>query len=239
MATVWLCEPRSHGRNKAATPLPERPPSVAVPHRSASPALCPCGHAASFRRRASSFVGRPVCKPPERGARVPVCKAARGGHRQACVVGRPVCKPPAERGARAPVCKAARGGHRQVQGCARRAPVRRGLWPGACGVLAAGARARRAARAGCVPRSREAASRQSDNSKQVKRLILRERREEAKGRAQRHRDIAFAHRARNGPCDRCGQGGLAFLALAVPALRRLGDSAPRWPAVPPAQWPQW
>ena len=30
-------------------------------------------------------------------------------------------------------------------------------WPGACGVLAAGARARRAACAGCVPRSREAA----------------------------------------------------------------------------------
>ena len=28
----------------------------AVPHRSASPALCPCGHAAAFRRRASSFV---------------------------------------------------------------------------------------------------------------------------------------------------------------------------------------
>ena len=36
----------------------------------------------------------------------------------------------------------------------------RGLWwPGACGVLAAGARARRAACAGCVPRSREAADR--------------------------------------------------------------------------------
>ena len=56
MTTVWRCEPRSHGRNKADTPLPGRTPSVAVPHRSASPALCPCGHAASFRRRASSFV---------------------------------------------------------------------------------------------------------------------------------------------------------------------------------------
>ena len=145
---VWLCEPRSHGRRKEASPLPGRPPSSAIPHRSASPALCPCGHAASFRLRASSFVGRPVCKPPKRGERVPVCKAARVGHRQACVIGRPVCKPPAERGARVPVCKAARGGHRQV---------RRGLWwPGACGVLAAGARARRAACAGCVPRSREA-----------------------------------------------------------------------------------
>ena len=110
--TVWR-EPRSHGRNREASPLPGRPPIVAVPHRSASPALrpCGCGHAASFRRRASSFVGRPVCKPPKRGARVPVCKAARGGHRQACVVGRPVCKPPAEREARVPVCKAARGGH--------------------------------------------------------------------------------------------------------------------------------
>ena len=75
MTAVWRCEPRSHGRNKADTPLPGRTPSVAVPHRSASPALRPCGHAASFRRRASSFVGRPVCKPPERGARVPVCKA--------------------------------------------------------------------------------------------------------------------------------------------------------------------
>ena len=33
-----------------------KPPSIAVPHRPASPALCPCGHAASFRGRASSFV---------------------------------------------------------------------------------------------------------------------------------------------------------------------------------------
>ena len=30
-----------------------------------------------------SVVGRPVCKPPERGAQAPVCKGARGGHRQA------------------------------------------------------------------------------------------------------------------------------------------------------------
>ena len=50
------------------------------------------------------------------------------------------------------------------------------------------------------------------------------------------REIAFAHRARNGPCDRCGQGGLVFLALAGPAVCRLGDSAPRWPAGSPAQW---
>ena len=56
MTTVWLCEPRSHGRRKAASLLPGRPPSAHIPHRSASPALCPCGHAASFRRRASSFV---------------------------------------------------------------------------------------------------------------------------------------------------------------------------------------
>ena len=34
MTTVWLCEPRSYGRNKAASPLPGRQPSVAVPHRS-------------------------------------------------------------------------------------------------------------------------------------------------------------------------------------------------------------
>ena len=145
---AWEEEGSARARNGA--PLPGRLPSFRMPHRSASSALCPCGHAASFRRRASSFVGgRPVCKPPERGARVPVCKAARGGHRQACVVGRPVCKPPAERGAR--VCPCAR----PLEAATGR---RRGLWwPGACGVLAAGARARRAACAGCVPRSREAA----------------------------------------------------------------------------------
>ena len=38
--------------------MPGLTPSIHVPHRSASSALCPCGHrhAASFRRRASSFV---------------------------------------------------------------------------------------------------------------------------------------------------------------------------------------
>ena len=56
MTAVWRCEPRSHGRNKAATPLPGRTSSVTVPHRSASRALCPFVHAASFRRRGSSFV---------------------------------------------------------------------------------------------------------------------------------------------------------------------------------------
>ena len=57
MTAVWRCEPRSLGRNKAATPLPGRTPSVAVPHRSASPpVLFPCGNSVYFRRRASSFV---------------------------------------------------------------------------------------------------------------------------------------------------------------------------------------
>ena len=62
MTSVWLFKPRSHGRKREAArarngaPLPGRPPSFHVPHRSASSALCPCGHAASFRRRASSFV---------------------------------------------------------------------------------------------------------------------------------------------------------------------------------------
>ena len=32
MTAVWR-EPRSHGRNKAATPLPGRSPSISVPHR--------------------------------------------------------------------------------------------------------------------------------------------------------------------------------------------------------------
>ena len=66
---------------------------------------------------------------------------------------------------------------------------------------------------------------------------VRERREEAKGRARRHGDIAFAHRTRNDPCDQCGLGGLDFLVLVGPAVRLLGDSAPRWPvAGSPAQW---
>ena len=101
------------------------------------------------RRR--SLVG-PCASPSSGGHGCPCARpleAATG--RLVFVVGRPVCNPP-ERGARAPVCKVSpQGGHRQV---------RRGLWwPGACVVLAAGARARRAACAGCVPRSREAAGR--------------------------------------------------------------------------------
>ena len=62
MTTVWLFKPRSHGRKKEAArarngaPLPGRPPSFHMPHRSASSALFPCGYAASFRRRSSSFV---------------------------------------------------------------------------------------------------------------------------------------------------------------------------------------
>ena len=65
MTSMWLFEPRlhdGHGREKAVArarngaPLPRRTPSFRFPPRSASPALCPCGHEASFRRRASSFV---------------------------------------------------------------------------------------------------------------------------------------------------------------------------------------
>ena len=64
MATsVWLFEPRSNdGRKREATrarngaPLPGRIPSFHMPHRSASSALCPCGHATSFRRRASALL---------------------------------------------------------------------------------------------------------------------------------------------------------------------------------------
>ena len=52
VTTVWLFKPRSHGRKRKATrarngaPLPGRRPSFHMPHRSASSALCPCGHAA-------------------------------------------------------------------------------------------------------------------------------------------------------------------------------------------------
>ena len=70
----------------------------------------------------------------------------------------------------------------------------------------------------------------------TKRASKRATREAANGRARRQRDIAFAHRARNDPCGQCGQGGLVFLALAGPAVRRLGDSAPKSPAGSPAQW---
>ena len=45
-----------------------------------------------------------------------------------------------------------------------------------------------------------------------------------------------APRPWNSPFNRCEQGGLGFLALAGPEVRRLGDSAPRWPAGSPAQW---
>ena len=44
-----------------------------------------------------------------------------------------------------------------------------------------------------------------------------------KGRARGHRDIAFAHRARNDPCDRCGQGGACFPGACGP-----GGSSARW-----------
>ena len=54
--------------------------------------------------------------------------------------------------------------------------------------------------------------------------VRRERREEAKGRARRHRDIAFAHRARNGPCDQCEQGGLVSWRLRA---RRIAGSVTR------------
>ena len=48
---VWRCEPRLHGRNKAGSSLPGRPPSDAVPHRSASSVF----GVVSFRRARSIF----------------------------------------------------------------------------------------------------------------------------------------------------------------------------------------
>ena len=79
MPAVWLCEPRSHGRRKAGAPLPERTPSSAVPHRPASPALCLCGHAASFRRRASSSFVRGVWTVPGAGGAATSGGAGRAG----------------------------------------------------------------------------------------------------------------------------------------------------------------
>ena len=38
------------------------------------------------------------------------------------------------------------------------------------------------------------------------------------------------------PVRQCGQGGFLLLALACSAARRLGESAPRWPAGSLAQW---
>ena len=48
------------------------------------------------------------------------------------------------------------------------------------------------------------------------------RREEAKGGTRRCRDTAFAGRAWNGPCARCGRGGIRF-----PGARTLGGSSAR------------
>ena len=94
---VWLREPRSHERNKAATLLPGRRPSATVPHRPASPALCPCGHAASFRRRASSFV-RGVCLESTalllaaaRGGRAGSARAVRSAARVRVLLSRGCC----------------------------------------------------------------------------------------------------------------------------------------------------
>ena len=62
------------------------------------------------------------------------------------------------------------------------------------------------------------------------------RREEAKGGTRRCRDTAFTWCAWESPRSQCGQGGFVLLALACSAARRLGESAPRWPAGSPAQW---
>ena len=93
MTAVWRCEPRSHGRSKASIPLPGWWPSSAVPHRRRlrrcvllstqhlfflPPGAYLCRWLVVFRARGVlvSVVGRPVCKPPERGgtgARVQGC----------------------------------------------------------------------------------------------------------------------------------------------------------------------
>ena len=68
MTSVWLFKPRSHGRGKEAArarngaPLPGRLPSFRLPHRSASSALCLCGHAAFFS--SSCVVVRAWCLVP-------------------------------------------------------------------------------------------------------------------------------------------------------------------------------
>ena len=49
-------------------------------------------------------------------------------------------------------------------------------------------------------------------------------------------DTAFTWCAWESPRSQCGQGGFVLLALACSAARRLGESAPRWPAGSPAQW---
>ena len=70
-----------------------------------------------------------------------------------------------------------------------------------------------------------------------RRTRTRQLKEEAKGGARRWcRDTAFTWCAWESPRSQCGQGELVFLALAGRAVRRLGDSAPRWPAGSPAQW---
>ena len=57
-----------------------------------------------------------------------------------------------------------------------------------------------------------------------------------KGGTRRCRDTAFTWCVWESPRSQCGQGGSVLLALACSAARRLGESAPRWPAGSPAQW---
>ena len=73
-------------RARNGAPLPGRLPSFRLPHRSASSALCPCGHAASFRRRASSFVRGAWSSAALLPAAVPCERArcARRAGRRAC-----------------------------------------------------------------------------------------------------------------------------------------------------------
>ena len=62
------------------------------------------------------------------------------------------------------------------------------------------------------------------------------RREEAEGGTRPCRDTAFTWCVWESPWSQCGQDGFVLLALACSAARRLGESAPRWPAGSPAQW---
>ena len=90
-------------------------------------------------------------------------------------------------------------------------------WPGACGVLAAGARARRAACAGCVPRSSEAAGSAIAQSKELKRL--------------HHDDVVRIRVTAPSMRTVAVRPGVPDVAL-LPSLRLVGRSMPE----PPLYW---
>ena len=194
MMAVWRCEPRSHGRDMAATPLPGRRPSVSMPHRSVSLALYVSLRARSiFSAPGGVLVWLVGCFPPRgrtcvRGwpARVQAPRA--GGTAGARVQGRSRW-PQAFPG----LCKASAG-------AAAWAAVARRV---CCGVVRCTASGRSAsACAGCVPRSREAAGRAIAQSKRNASGIMMSSRKSHRNAYRKSHDVVLViHVGRAANCS--------------------------------------